>query len=105
MTHDELVEENLILKNLGTKESKWLVIHKHCMQKPNKIDQGLGNQLLYISVLSRSVENTKKNVFLSLLSSTNWISRHGKSRRGTSNANGRKISKGFYNRHLQLIAC
>ena len=40
----------------------------------NKIYQGVGNKLLCVSVLNRSGEATKKNVFLPLLLATNWIS-------------------------------
>ena len=54
LTRGELVEENLILQNLEMKESKWLVIHGHCMQNINKIDQGVVNQLLCLSVIKRS---------------------------------------------------
>ena len=58
----------------------------------NKIYQGVGNKLLCVSVLNRSGEATKKNVFLPLLLATNWISWHVKSIPGTSNANCRKPS-------------
>ena len=69
----ELVEENLILQNLGIKESKWLVIHEHCIRNINQIDQGVGNQQLCVSVLNRSGKETNNNIFLPFLLSTNWI--------------------------------
>ena len=80
LTHGELVEDNLILQNIGIKESKWLLIHEHCIQNTNQVDQGLGNHILCVSILNRSDEETKKNIFLPLLSATNWISQHEKLR-------------------------
>ena len=41
LTHGELVEDNLILQNIGIKESKWLVIHKHFIQNMGDILVGV----------------------------------------------------------------
>ena len=73
-TRDESVEENLIIQNRGIKESEWLVIHEHCMQENNQIYKGVGNQILCVSVINGSGEETKKKMFLPLLLDTNRIS-------------------------------
>ena len=97
MTRVKLVEDNFIPQNLLIKESKWPVIHEHCMQNINQIDQGVGNQILCVPVLNRSGEEMKKNEFLPLLLATNWISQHVKSRPVIPNANCRKFQKFCYN--------
>ena len=56
LTSGETVEDNLITQKLGIKESKWLVIHKHCIKNINQIDQVVGNQLLCVYVLNWYVE-------------------------------------------------
>ena len=97
LTRSELLQDNLILQKLGIKESKLLVIHKHCVWNTNIINQGVDNQLLCVSVLNRSGDSTKKNLFLPLFLATNCISWRGNSRPGISNGNCRKVSKVFYN--------
>ena len=61
------MEDNFIIQKLVTKESKWLVIHNHCIQNIDQIDQGEGNQQLCVSVINRHDEETKKNVFFPFL--------------------------------------
>ena len=74
LTRGELVEENFILQNLVIKQSKCLLIQDHCIRNINQIDQRVGNQVLCVSVLNGSSEETRKNVLFPFLSATNWIS-------------------------------
>ena len=63
LTRGELVEEDFIIQILVIKKSKWLLIQDHCIRSINRIDQGVGNQLLYNSVVNRSGKEMKNNVF------------------------------------------
>ena len=63
LTRGELVEENFILQNLVIKQSKCLLIQDHCIRNINQIDQGVGNQLLYNSVINSYGKEMKNNLF------------------------------------------